>query len=64
MPPLPGADPDQILTDAQLKCQAWGKIQLGSGGAVSPPVGPGQGHGGGTGGKAPGSSEIFSVWRS
>ena len=43
----PGADPDQILTDAQLKCQAWGKIQLGSGGAVSPPVGPGQGHGGG-----------------
>ena len=24
-----GADPDQILTDAQLKCQGWRKIQLG-----------------------------------
>ena len=33
-------------------------IQLGSGGAVSPPVGPGQGPGGGPGGKAPRSSWI------
>ena len=49
-----GADPDQILTDAQLKCQGWGKIQLEVwGGAVSPPVGSGQGPGGGPGGKAP-----------
>ena len=32
-----GVDSDQILTDAQLKCQGWGKIQLGSGGRCKPP---------------------------
>ena len=34
----PGADPDQILTDAQLKCKAWGKSSWGLG-HCKPPSG-------------------------
>ena len=38
-------------------------LQLGSGGAVSPPAGPGQGPGRDPEGKAPGSSEAPSFYR-
>ena len=38
------------------------KYSLGSGGALSPPTGPGQRLGGGPGGEGPGSSEYTSFY--